>query len=199
MNKSYDPCHDPVFQRPVIDVDEWRERYFPDGTRILYRCMQGGFDGTEVQFTLLFPEKDNCRRRFHQCLTPVSGRQTMGPEAAFALKNGTLYVENSQEGESAWKANAAVADFSRRKALEIYGPSRFYGYVYGGEGGAHRALACIENSSVWDGAALMMPGSGAILYDAGGNTRLALTGDGENLSDTLTALETWVERGVRPT
>ena len=180
-------------------MDEWRERYLPDGTRILYRCMQGGFDGTGVQFTLLFPEKDSCRRRFHQCLTPVSGRQTMGPEATFALKNGALYVENSQEGENAWKANAAVADFSRRKALEIYGPSRFYGYVYGGEGGAHRALACIENSSVWDGAALMMPGTGAILYDAGGNTRLALTGDGKNISHTLTALETWVERGVRPT
>ena len=45
----------------------------------------------------------------------------------------------------------------------------------------------------------MMPGTGAILYDAEGNTRLALTGDGENLSHTLTALETWVERGVRPT
>ena len=107
-------------------------------------------------------------------------------------------MESTQEGESPWKASAATADMARRKAREIYGPSRFYGYVYGGEGSAHRALACIENSSAWDGAALMMPGTGTILYDAGGSTSLALAGDSEDLPGALTALEAWVERGVRP-
>ncbi len=199
MNR-YDPRLDPMFQRPVIDVDEWRERFLPDGTRILYRYMQGGFDGTGVRFSFLLPEKDRCARRFHQCLTPapVPQRETVGREAAFALRSGALYVESTQEGESPWKASAATADMARRKAKEIYGPSRFYGYVYGGEGSAHRALACIENSSAWDGAALMMPGTGAILFDAGGSDSLTLKDGAVDLPRTLTALEDWVERGVRP-
>lgn len=200
VSRGYDPRLDPAFQRPVIEVDEWRERFLDDGTRILYRCMQGGFAGTGVRFNLLFPERDSCSRRFHQCLTPSPLSQTagVGREATFALKSGACYVENSQEPESPWRANAAVADITRRKAREIYGPVRFYGYVYGGEGGAYRALACIENSSAWDGAALKMPGAGTILYDASDSAHLALTGDSFDMPRALTALADWVERGVRP-
>lgn len=200
MNKRDAPNPNTAFQTPIIEVDEWRERFLPDGARMLYRCIQGRYDGTNVRFNLLFPEKDNCRRRFHQCLTPASFSRTedIGREAAVALQSGACFVENSQEPEDLWRANAAVADMTRRKAREIYGPNRFYGYVYGGRGSAYRALACVEHSFAWDGAALLMPGDGTILYDVSANAQMTLTEGARDLPRTLTALADWVERGVRP-
>ncbi len=198
MMKHYDPSQDPLFQTPIFEVDEWREQYLPDGSRVLYRCMQGAFAGTNVRFHLLFPEKDNCSRRFLQCLMPAPCAETVGREATLALQNGACYVENTEQAETPWKANAAVAELSRRKAREIYGPERFFGYVYGGDGNAYRALACIENASAWDGAALAVPGPQTILFDALDSTRPAMTVETREIGETLTALADWVERGVRP-
>ena len=200
VNKRYDPSTDPVFQRPVIEVDEWRERFLPDGTRLPFRYMRGGFAGTDVRFKMLFPEKDSCRKRFHQCLTPASETESeaVGAEAAMALRSGACFVTSSEREDMLWKASAAVAELSRRKAKEIYGPDRFYGYVYGGEGSAYRALACIENASAWDGAAMVLPGPQTILYDAVNKFQLALSEETEGLPQALTILADWVERGVQP-
>ncbi len=200
MNRRYDPRLDPAFQRPVIEVDEWRERFLPDGTRLPFRYMRGGFAGTGVRFHMLFPERDSCHKRFHQCLTPETDgvQDAVGVGAALALRSGAYYVESSVQEETPWKASAAVAELGRRKAREIYGPDRFYGYVYGGEGSAYRALACIENASAWDGAALVVPGTQTILYDAAENSRFALAEEIRELPQALAALAGWVEQGVRP-
>ncbi len=200
MNRDYNPKYDPAFQRPVIEIDEWREQFLPDGTRLPYRYMCGTFSGTKVQFSLLFPERESYLKRFHQCLTPDLKQEpgTVGTEAALALKNGAYYVESAGTGEMPWRACAAVAEFARKKAREIYGPVRSYGYVYGEEGSASKTLACIENASAWDGAALVMSETQTILYDAADGSHFVLTEEVRGLPHALSALENWVERGVCP-
>src|SRR5258708_27198845 len=41
----------------------------------------------------------------------------------------------------------------------MYGGGRPYGYVFGGSGGGYKTLACIESTTVWDGAAPFFIGS----------------------------------------
>lgn len=200
MNKIYDPKSDPAFQKPVIEVDEWRERFLPDGTRLPFRCLQGGFVGTGVRFSMFFPEKEGYRLRFYQCLTPESTEVFggIGQGAVLALGNGAYYVESRVQEEIPWKASAAVAELSRRKARDIYGPGRFYGYVYSGEGNAYQALACIENASAWDGAVLVVPGTQTILYNGAERSQFVLAEYVEGPPQALMSLEDWVERGVYP-
>lgn len=201
MNKRYDPKSDPAFQRPVIEVDEWREQFLPDGTRLPFRFLQGSFAGIGVRFNMLFPEKESYHLRFYQCLVPEPTGESdgIGPGAALALGSGACYVESKALDEMPWKASAAVAELSRRKAQEIYGPGRYYGYLYGGEGSAYQALACIENAAAWDGAVLVLPGTQTILYGGAEHAQFALSEVAEKgFSQALTSLENWVERGVHP-
>ncbi|MGO4376245.1 hypothetical protein AB4Z21_36955, partial [Paenibacillus sp. MCAF20] len=59
-----------------------------------------------------------------------------------------------------YRASAAVAQYSRFKASELYGPHRPYGYVYGGSGGGFKTLGCIEKTTnVWEGAVPYVIGS----------------------------------------
>ena len=56
MGKTiYDATKDPKYSKPFIDVDEPRERVLPDGTRLPYRYMHGGFEGTDLKFSFCFP------------------------------------------------------------------------------------------------------------------------------------------------
>jgi hypothetical protein len=58
------------------------------------------------------------------------------------------------------EANAAVAEFSRTVAAEMYGAHRPYGYVYGGSGGAFKTLGCVETiAGVWDGSVPFVHGT----------------------------------------
>lgn len=179
MRKTiYDPKADSRFQSPRIDVDEWRERFSPDGTRYPYRYMHGFFEGTNVKFSFFFPEKAQYQGRFQQYLSPFPGpdeevasigRTGVNDRIVFALYCGAYYVESNMGSVSmfggaadstlCWKASAAVAEFSREKAVEMYDCKRPYGYVYGGSGGGYKTMACIENTRAWDGGAPYVIGS----------------------------------------
>ncbi len=174
----YDPKTDAAFQQPFIDIDEKRERTLADGTTMPYRYMHGGFQGTNVKFSFFFPEEEKYEGRFHQYLSPFPGpeeeiasigRTGENDRIAFALSCGAYFVESNMGSAASfgpmsdatltWKSSAAVAEYSRVKAKEIYHRGRAYGYVYGGSGGGYKTLACIENTQVWDGAAPYVIGS----------------------------------------
>ncbi len=180
MSKTiYSPKNDPRFSHPVIDRDEWQERHLPDGTTLPFRYMHGYFDGTGVKFSFCFPAKEQYQGRFQQYLSPFPGPDEevaslghTGTEdrIAFALHCGAYYVETNMGSTSqfggkrddrlTWQSSAAAAEYSRQKAMEIYDTDkRPYGYVYGGSGGGYKSMACIENTSAWDGAAPYVIGS----------------------------------------
>src|SRR5580692_7740682 len=155
---------DPIFNEPFVDVDEWRD------IPIRHRYVHGGFSGTDCRFSMYFPSALHYQGRFFQPLSPVPGSEHGATEGAytgyieFAVASGGYLVESNLgrfrralRGEDStvagYRASVAVATYSRVLAAEMYGEHRPYGYVFGGSGGAYRAMACIENGDhVWDGA-----------------------------------------------
>src|SRR5262249_49857911 len=137
------------YTEPFLDVDEMRDTPAP------HRYVHGGFNGTELLFSFYFPPKDKYEGRFFQPLQAVSGNDNMAPMgmnqasgAGVALASGGYLVESNQGARNMFggsaEANAAVAQYSRQLAAEMYGAHRTYGYVYGGSGGAFKTLGCVE-------------------------------------------------------
>lgn len=174
----YHALADSDYDDPYIDLEEKRERKLPDGTKIPYTYVHGGFKKKKVKFIFCFPEKEKFKGRFYQYLSPFPGpdeevasldKTGEDDKIAFAVVNGAYYVESNMGathtfGESAepqrvWKASAAAAEYSRKKAMELYECERPYGYVYGGSGGGYKTIACIENTDAWDGAVPFVIGS----------------------------------------
>jgi hypothetical protein len=155
-----------LFDAPFVDVDEWRDA--PVG----HRYVHGGFQDTETRFAIHFPPPDRYEGRFFHAVYAVPGDEHTvssgfmpGSEGwvPFTLSSGAYFVESNQ-GQlerfpgpdwtvSGYRASAAVARYSRVLAADMYGPHRPYGYIFGGSGGAYRAMSCFENvPGVWDGA-----------------------------------------------
>lgn len=171
MNSQlYDPKKDPQFQKPYIDIDDWRCQ------SVRYRYIHGGFEGTETRFSFFFPEKDAYKGRFFQFMAPVQGSEDasihgLGEEnkISFAVSHGAYFVESNMgvavpfapipDPTIIYKASAAVACYSRVVASELYGPHRPFGYLYGGSGGAFKTFSCVENTTTWDGAVPYVPGT----------------------------------------
>jgi hypothetical protein len=147
-----------MYSEPFIDVDEQRDGPAP------HRYVHGGFKNTELLFSFYFPPPALYRGRFFQPLQAVSGSENMAPMAmnqaggvGFACASGGYLVESNQGARTMFggssEANAAVAEYSRVLAREMYGAHRPFGYVYGGSGGAFKTLGCVENHpGVWDGS-----------------------------------------------
>lgn len=178
MKEIYDAKLDPDYQDPYVDVDEWRERVLPDGTKVPFRYIHGGFTKKSVKFIFCFPKEENYKGHFFQYVSPFPGpdeevaslnKQGEDDKIAFAVSNGAYYVESnmgskqmfgsSGDNTIVYKSSAAVAEYSRVKAMEIYGCTRPFGYVYGGSGGGYKSMACIENTNAWDGAVPYVIGS----------------------------------------
>lgn len=179
MTEIYDGKKDPEFSNGIIDQDEMRVRDLGDGKQAAYRFVHGYFQGTNVKFSFCFPEKETYQGRFYQYLSPFPGQNEelaslpvtgSDDKIGFCIKNGAYYVESNMGsterfGQTAdetisYRSCAAVAEFSRVKAREIYGyEHRPYGYVYGGSGGGYRTIACIENTNAFDGAVPYVIGS----------------------------------------
>ncbi len=164
---------DPEFATPFVDVDEWREEPVP------HRYVHGGFEGTDLLFSMYFPPVERYEGRFFQPLMFMSGTEHavgmgilvgMGASIEFAVDSGAYLVEsnlgrtNPFPGEdgtvTGFRASAAVARYSRTLAAEMYGEHRPYGYCYGGSGGGFKTMACLENTvDVWDGGVPFVIGS----------------------------------------
>jgi hypothetical protein len=166
----YDPKQDPQFQKPCIDVDEWREG------AVRYHYIHGGFEGTETRFSFYFPAKEQYRGRFFHFMSPVQGSEDASQvlegeedKIAFAITHGAYFVESNMGVQTAfgpiadstiiYRASSAAAEYSRDVAAKLYGLHRPFGYIYGGSGGGFKSTSCFENTNAWDGAAPYVIGS----------------------------------------
>ncbi|MEZ5736887.1 MAG: PKD domain-containing protein [Novosphingobium sp.] len=171
-----DPSVDPLFSKPYVDIDEWRDE------PVRHRYIHGGFEGTDTRFSAYLPPKEQYEGRFFQYITPVPDSENLAqgdfaPEEdkiAFSIASGAYFLETNGGGNayvghrgatgdptiSGYRAQAAAARYSRVLAQKIYGPHRTYGYAYGGSGGAYRTLGAVENTrGVWDGSVPFVMGS----------------------------------------
>ena len=125
------------------------------------------------------PPGRGVRKRFFQATHQLlAGEEATPRNVAFALASGGYSVQTNMGGsdnprgaeESAhgqvdttirgYRVNAEAAKFSRVVAVEIYGPHRPYGYLYGGSGGAYQTLTSAEmTTGVWDGFVPYVMGS----------------------------------------
>lgn len=161
---------DALFQKPYVELDEWRD----DPVR--HRYINGGFEGTETRFSLYLPPEGQYEGRFFQYVTPVpmseyvsQGATGEDDKISFSLESGAYFIETNGGGMKAlredstigaYRANAAVAQYSRTIAMDMYGCERPYGYIFGGSGGGFRSIGSMENTEgVWDGAVPYVIGS----------------------------------------
>jgi len=171
------PTVDPLFTAPYIDIDEWRD------VPVRHRYVHGGFKGTETRFSFYFPSKEQYQGRFFQHITPVPDSENLGQKMppgeynkiGFSIASGAYFIETNGGGHmdlgkaagaqlgspvSAYRANAAAAQYSRVVAVQMYDGKRPWGYAYGGSGGAYRTIGSIENTTgVWDGVVPYVVGS----------------------------------------
>jgi hypothetical protein len=179
MDKEiYHALLDPDYHDVYVDADEIRTRKAPNGEEITCRYRHGGFRQKAVKFSIHFPKRDVFRGHFFQYLSPFPGpdeemasmNKTGGDDViSFSLSNGAYFVESNMgsknmfgpngDDKDRWKSSAAVAEFSRKKAMEIYACPRPIGIVFGGSGGGYKTMACIENTDAWDGAVPYVIGS----------------------------------------
>ena len=166
----YNAKNDPQFQKPYIDVDEWREG------AVRYHYIHGGFEGTETRFSFYFPTEKEYRGRFFHFTAPMQGSENASQvlegeedKIAFAKVHGAYFVETNlgvgpvfgpiADPTIIYRASAAAAEYSREVAAKLYGPHRPFGYIFGGSGGGFKSTSCFENSNAWDGAAPYVIGS----------------------------------------
>ena len=64
---------DPQFNRPYVEVSEWREHPVP------HRYVRGGFEGTDARFSIYFPPKDKYEGRFFHNTYPLATSSDIGP------------------------------------------------------------------------------------------------------------------------
>ncbi len=200
-------CHDPRFDRPIIDVDEQRDDPVP------HRYVNGHFEGTDARFSFYFPlGADNYQGRFFQFTHQLLISENAGePHIRFALDSGAYLVQTNQGGAEAirtteggvvqgldptvvgYRVNAAAAKFSRQVAADKFGDHRPYGYISGGSGGAYQTIASMQNTSVWDGGVPYIMGSVVAapnVFTARIHAlRVLRDGETDKLADILDAIE----------
>lgn len=149
----------------------------PFKARHLY--IHGGFTGTDAKFSFCFPPNEEYQGRFFQATHQLlAGEEATPRNVAFALASSGYSVQTNMGGRDnprtaeesnsgqfdntirGYRVNAAAAKFSRTVAVEIYGPHRTYGYLYGGSGGAYQTITSAEmTTGVWDGFVPYVMGS----------------------------------------
>lgn len=157
---SYEVKKDPQFQNPYVDIDEWRDH------PVRHHYIHGGFKDTNTKFSFYYPPQEEYEGRFFQAVFPVQGSENTSQsdrigednKIGFAISSGAYFVESNMGGMSSdptlvYRASAAVAEYSRIKAAELYNSHRPYGYIYGGSGGGYKTISFMESTvGVWDGA-----------------------------------------------
>ena len=157
---------DPQFNRPYVEVSEWREHPVP------HRYVRGGFEGTDARFSIYFPPKERYEGRFFHNTYPLATSSDIGPfpiqfdvaigNLGFTIASGAYYVQTNLGGAdrmppadpaiAAYRVNAAAAKYSRALAIELYGDHRPFGYLFGGSGGSYQVMGSAEKTqNVWDG------------------------------------------------
>jgi hypothetical protein len=165
---------DPFFGMPSIDADEWRD------VPARHRYVHGGFEGTDTRFSIYLPPPERYQGRSFSVLEggwagnehtvqTVFGERFGGLELIFTL--GGFLSESNQghlgtdlsglRGDTTiqdYRASLQTCRFACSLAEEMYGEVPHHRYVYGGSGGGHRTVRCLEESTEWDGGlAFLVP------------------------------------------
>ncbi len=163
LTQSSRASDDSRFNKPYIDIDEWRE------SAVRYHYIHGGFEGTDARFSFFFPDASDYKGRFFQFMAPVQGSENAAigragteDKIAFAVTHGAYFVETNMgvtepfvpvtDPKIIEHASAASAEYSRVVAQQLFGEHRPFGYIYGGSGGGYKTMICFENNDAWDGA-----------------------------------------------
>jgi hypothetical protein len=161
------------------------QAYVDDDTRrdgpVPHRYVHGGFVDTETKFSIYLPPAPLYEGRFlHHLEGGLGGCETTASSPAappwarleFVFSCGAYLVESNQghvgldmggaNGDPhvhTYGASRSVAHLARLIAADEYGAPPQRGYVFGGSGGGHRAVACLENGNgIWDGAVPFLVG-----------------------------------------
>jgi len=109
-------------------------------------------EGTDTQFNIFLPPKEQWKGRFWQRVHPTFGLDPRDLE--FDLDSGT-YSITVQAGLIGHIFHASAAHVSRTIAKNYYEYNeKIYGYICGGSGGSMQTIGAIEMNTglVWDGA-----------------------------------------------
>jgi len=121
----------------------------------LHVRIQGRFgDGSDPQFHIYFPPKEQWEWRFFQRTHPFFGLDAVDDDLAFDLDSGAYSVTISPSSSGIFN-QASAAHVSRTIAKNYYEyDEKIYGYVSGGSGGSMQVIGALELSTglVWDGA-----------------------------------------------
>jgi hypothetical protein len=140
-------CFDPQYS--LISIDSESEQLEP----MPHYRITAHFDNTAISINLYFPPKDQWRGRFFQYVYPTNPPNATDTNIRFAIDSGAYWIQVT--GTIGYRADAAVAKFSRLRAFDHYNltSTRIYGYIFGGSGGSFQTIGAIENTEgVWDGA-----------------------------------------------
>jgi hypothetical protein len=173
---------DSMFSQPFIDIDEWRDkpvrhRYVHGGFKgtetlfSIYLPPKEQYQGRFFQPIMAIIGTENIALQDTKSFLPnvfvPSARYPDNTLIGFAAASGAYLVESNGGAKHAigqsqdpevntvigYRASAAVAQYSRVLAAQMYGPHRPYGYLYGGSGGSLKTVCAFENTlGVWDGA-----------------------------------------------
>lgn len=111
-------------------------------------------DGTETQFNIYLPPKEQWKGRFFQRTHPFFGLDPANGDLAFDLAVGA-YSVTVPPNTMGHLSQASAAHVSRTIAKNYYKyDKRIYGYLEGGSGGSMQTIGAMELGSglVWDGA-----------------------------------------------
>jgi len=126
-------------------------------------------DGSDTQFNIYLPPKEQWEGRFFQRTHPFFGLDAVTTDLAFDLDSGA-YSITVQPGLMGHVNQASAAHVSRTIAKNYYEYNeRIYGYLSGGSGGSMQTIGALERSTglVWDGAIPFITAASASLgnYD----------------------------------
>lgn len=178
QKQIYNATQDETYKKPIIDCREMRMRRTLSDDEVRYHHIHGYFEGTKVKFLFCFPEKENYKGHFIQHLSPFPGPDEENASLnnhdesdfiSFALTHGSGFVESNMGSDAIfgqvtdstifYKSSAAVAEYARIVARQLYGEHRVYAYCFGGSGGGYKTMSCIENTNAFDGGIPFVIGS----------------------------------------
>ncbi|CAH0045676.1 unnamed protein product [Clonostachys solani] len=144
-------CLDPDYASIIIDNETDADDPVP------HHRVSGHFNGTDTDFNLYFPPPHQWKGRFFQLVYPSQNSTADDNEIEFGVESGGVTVHGA--GTTGYRADAALAKFTRQLAREYYKISseKIHGYVYGGSGGSLKTVGAAENTfGVWDGCVVLI-------------------------------------------
>jgi hypothetical protein len=167
-------------------------------TPVVHHRVSGHFEGTDIQFDIYLPPREQWKGRFFQftyptAFTPEEDTAVASDRAiGFAIASGGYAVQAGNASLSlGYRHTAAAAKFAEKVAADYYhyGNRKIYGYLYGPSGGSFQTTGAAENTSgVWEGFVPMVQGApdgDPLSFFIRAMARLVLADKAEQIADAI--------------